>query len=836
MAKRTSLGTALLAVWLLSCGDGGTEPEPGPQQQPNRAPVAAGSIPAQHIVAGTTATVDVSSYFTDPDGDALNFTAASSDERVATVAVSAGSVTVTAVGEGVVTVTVTGRDPGGLGATQSFAVTVPVPNRAPVLLDSIPARFMLVGDTAELDVSPYFADPDDDVLTYAAASSDTAVVASRVSGNSVTLAAAALGSATVTVTARDPGGLEASQGFAVRVDSTRTAVTLAHTAVALPEGTLAVLEVALSTAPSAPISVAFTLGSDTDPATADADTADFGMATGTIEIPAGRTGALFEIAVADDSEPEPVREVFTVTLDEPASAAAYELGSPSTATVTILEGVCDRTRQVREVIVARAPADRCSDIDSAHLASIDTLRVGTDVRDNITSLHGEDFQGLSNLRVLELSAIQVSELPLDLFSDLTRLEWLVLAIGDLSTTSPDVFSGLQSLTHLWLSGNGSRQIPEGLFSRLSKLETLLLAGNALTGLSPGVFAGLSNLNYLHLRNNGLVELPPRVFSELSNLESLLLSEDDLRELAPNVFDGLSNLEGLVVASKALAELPPELFSGLSGLQRLNLDANALTALPPGIFSGLSSLVGLRLRNNRLEALPAGLLSGLTALTWLFLDENQLTRLPAGLFSDLGKLERLYLHENQLVTLEPGMFSALSSLTELHLNQNRLADLPDRAFSGLSSLGLLDLTENQLTRLPAGIFSDLPALLFLALRGNPGRPFELALELRRTDSGNLLAPGPATVAVRIAEGAPKSMDIRLSVHSGTLSADRVSIAKGAEWSSEVTVTRPANVQLPTRVEILRVPRFTPPPYFDGITFKAGDRLILFGGSASPGNQG
>ncbi len=144
----------------------------------------------------------------------------------------------------------------------------------------------------------------------------------RPTSSSVTLVAAALG--TVTVTARDPGALEASQSFAVRVDSARAVVSLAHTDVALTEGTLAVLDVALSTAASSPISVAYTVGADTDPATADADTADFGMATGTIEIPAGQTGALFEIAVADDSRPEPVREVFTVTLDKPASAAAYE--------------------------------------------------------------------------------------------------------------------------------------------------------------------------------------------------------------------------------------------------------------------------------------------------------------------------------------------------------------------------------------------------------------------------------------------------------------------------------------------------------------------------------
>ena len=70
--------------------------------------------------------VDVSSYFSDPDGDALSYTAASSNAGVASVSVSGSSVAVTALAKGVATVTVTARDPGGLSAVSSFGVTVTV--------------------------------------------------------------------------------------------------------------------------------------------------------------------------------------------------------------------------------------------------------------------------------------------------------------------------------------------------------------------------------------------------------------------------------------------------------------------------------------------------------------------------------------------------------------------------------------------------------------------------------------------------------------------------------------------------------------------------------------
>ncbi len=71
--------------------------------------------------------MDVSSYFSDPDGDALSYTAASSNAGVAEASVSGSSVAVAAHARGVVTVTVTARDRGGgLSASSPFAVTVEV--------------------------------------------------------------------------------------------------------------------------------------------------------------------------------------------------------------------------------------------------------------------------------------------------------------------------------------------------------------------------------------------------------------------------------------------------------------------------------------------------------------------------------------------------------------------------------------------------------------------------------------------------------------------------------------------------------------------------------------
>ncbi|MCE2455118.1 MAG: RTX toxin, partial [Gemmatimonadetes bacterium] len=55
---------------------------------PNRAPVAVETILAPTLEVGQSAAFVVSASFSDPDGDALTYTASSSDSSVATPAVT----------------------------------------------------------------------------------------------------------------------------------------------------------------------------------------------------------------------------------------------------------------------------------------------------------------------------------------------------------------------------------------------------------------------------------------------------------------------------------------------------------------------------------------------------------------------------------------------------------------------------------------------------------------------------------------------------------------------------------------------------------------------------
>ena len=90
-------------------------------------------------------------------------------------------------------------------------------NRPPAAVGTLPDRRLTLNGTLEVDVSQAFVDPDGDALSYTVSSAAPHVVTVLASDARVTLTAVGVGTATVRVTATDPGGLSATQSFTTRV-------------------------------------------------------------------------------------------------------------------------------------------------------------------------------------------------------------------------------------------------------------------------------------------------------------------------------------------------------------------------------------------------------------------------------------------------------------------------------------------------------------------------------------------------------------------------------------------------------------------------------------------
>ena len=431
------------------------------QSDPNRPPVAVGTIPARTLQEGESSTLSASSYFSDPDNDHLNFTAASSNAGVVEAAATGAAVEMQARAEGTATVTITARDSEGLSANQTFAVGVTVPgaNRAPVRVGAIPAQTLGEDDSKTLNAASYFSDPDGDDLEFAASSSNTDVVVATATGAAVEMQAGDEGTATVTITARDPEGLTANQIFRVGVEESGGS-----------DGNSAPTRIGSMYQQTMGEGDSMTLiASDyfSDP---DEDDLNFEAASSdTSVVAATATGAEVEIGAQAEGT-----ATVTITARDPEGLSAdleFDVAvEPPSPPISI----CSRTPAIRDEILSLTGAGDCATMTTAQLSSIGTLDLNNA---GITALSSGDFAGLSGLWRLELAGNQLTALPSDVFSGLFYLAALDLSDNSLGTLPSGVFADPTGMSDLLLNGNSLGELPDGVFHHLTLLRTLWLHGN-----------------------------------------------------------------------------------------------------------------------------------------------------------------------------------------------------------------------------------------------------------------------------------------------------------------------------------------------------------------------
>ena len=236
-------------------------------------------------------------------------------------------------------------------------------------------------------------------------------------------------------------------------------------------------------------------------------------------------------------------------------------------------GICARTEQVRDAIVAATAATTCANVTATHLSGIwPSLSLGGKA---ISSLQSGDFAGLTTLTNLYLQNNNLSSLPADIFAPLTALRQLNLSNNALSSLPSGLFDGRTALERLTLQNNALGSLPANIFTGLTALTGLTLSDNKLTmaGLPSGLFAGLTALTDLVLANN-----------------------DTLTGLPAGLFTGLTELDELYLEYNALSSLPAGIFTGLTELDLLHLNHNALTSLPANVFQDLTTLTTLTLQH------------------------------------------------------------------------------------------------------------------------------------------------------------------------------------------------------------------------------------------------
>ena len=810
----------LLPLFAATCGD-------DPVEAPNRAPVASAKIPDATVAVGDSVTLDLTPYFSDPDGDTLVFKAVSSDASVAAVSVSGSTITTRGVAKGAATVTVTATDPEGLSASQDFEVTVP--NRQPKVADTIPGQQLFRGDSAMIGVGPYFSDPDDDPLTFDATSSDASVAIVSVSGNTVTVLAVASGGTTATVTAADPEGLAVSQEFEIMVPNRSPVVSDSIGDQELFRGDSARLGLMVYFADPDDDSLGFVVVSS------DSAVAILSVSGATVTIQAMRQGTAIATVTASDpggltvsqtfevkvpnrppqisdsiaaqelfrrdsvtlgmtayfADPDGDSLAFTPTSSDPSVAHVSASGSSvkvsavgvGTASVTVIAAdpgglsvsqtfevtVRSADRDLLEVLYRSMNGDawvnKSNWLTDKPLHEWHGVRTDPNWRsghrvialvlrgNNLTGPIPPEIGGLDSLKHLDLAHNPLnSPIPPEL-GRLGKLQWLFLESSRLTGKIPPEIGDLESLTYLELGSNPLiGEIPPEL-GNISSLEVLRLYDNSLTGSIPPELGNLSNLKQASFYRTELSGPIPPEIGDLASLEHLLIGINDISGPIPPEIGNLTNLRTLTITLAGITgPLPPEL-GNLASLEHLSLAANPIGGPIPPELGKLTSLKTLLIHFSQLTGEIPPELGNLASLEEMWGYSNNFTGpLPPEL-GNLANLKQLRLFENSLSGPIPATFGNLSKLQIVLLADNGLTGNLPPGLGGLADLEVLELANNDLGGPVPPEFKGLARLRELALTGNSNMGSPLPADLTALEDLRILLAGETGLC------APRTRDFR-----------------------------------------------------------------------------
>ncbi|XP_056596563.1 leucine rich repeat containing 4C, genome duplicate a [Triplophysa dalaica] len=172
------------------------------------------------------------------------------------------------------------------------------------------------------------------------------------------------------------------------------------------------------------------------------------------------------------------------------------------------------------------------------LANLNTLEL---FDNRLTTIPNGAFEYLSKLKELWLRNNPIESIPSYAFNRVTSLRRLDLGeLKRLSYISEGAFEGLSNLRYLNLGMCNLKEIPNLI--PLARLDELEMSGNQLSIIRPGSFKGLVHLQKLWMMHAQIQTIERNAFDDLQSLVELNLAHNNLTLLPHDLFTPLHHLE------------------------------------------------------------------------------------------------------------------------------------------------------------------------------------------------------------------------------------------------------------------------------------------------------
>eukprot|EP01088_Endostelium_zonatum_P012263 TRINITY_DN2644_c0_g1_i2.p1 TRINITY_DN2644_c0_g1~~TRINITY_DN2644_c0_g1_i2.p1 ORF type:complete len:1250 (-),score=386.92 TRINITY_DN2644_c0_g1_i2:202-3924(-) len=348
--------------------------------------------------------------------------------------------------------------------------------------------------------------------------------------------------------------------------------------------------------------------------------------------------------------------------------------------------------------ILRVDSNKLVDLPSelAVLTALTSLDVG---KNKLKQLNGEIFNGLTNLKELDLNWNELSTMPLEL-AKCTHLNKLNLFINKLEDLPIQYGPSLgQCLESLDLAHNKLKELPK-VFQHFTKLTNLNLVGNLLLhggakSTSTQSIIHLTSLTKLNFTSSSLHSFPgDDGIDKMKNMRILFLRNNEITRI-PSAIGSWHDLQQLFIGDNKLASLPKEI-GMLRSLKKFYAWNNQITSLPAE-FTQLQALIEVDFTSNKFASFPVQF-QYLSALGKIHISRNKINSWPVISDSHKAKIHSWSLNElvisyNNLKSI-PKEISMYTALGRIDACMNEI-DTPLPNLSAMSNLWALELAGNKL---------------------------------------------------------------------------------------------------------------------------------------------
>ena len=377
------------------------------------------------------------------------------------------------------------------------------------------------------------------------------------------------------------------------------------------------------------------------------------------------------------------------------------------------------------------------------------------IADNrIDSIDPNTFNGYVDLKSITISSTILLAIDMEVFTNLTNLNYLKLDTPSLNTLTNSKSVKLPSLTSLTLFTNLT-SLNKPMFNTFPALVWLYAANfndrlSRIKTIDVHTFESLSNLTEINLRQNLLtgfeyLQIP-------KNLKTLNLAGNkmnyfalsrtmgvlDFLDISKNLFRSFKSMDFTFLANLTKLDLSynphvyPNEISGhmkpLVKLQYVYFNNLSINTIDSNFFKTNTKLKDIYLYYNKISSLDSGAFKGLNDLDSVMLDGNNLTKILSGTFNN-SILRTIYLANNQISQLDECSFNGhpwinlgvdlrrnklakilprtfCNNIPSIKLSYNQITEIENNTFEGASQIRYLDLSYNRIEKFAPGSFNNL----------------------------------------------------------------------------------------------------------------------------------